>query len=318
MARARGPGARCSAGAGLRRAPRGSAVTPRLVILGNLLVDDVVFADGRTRMGEAGGAVLYAALGASLWEARVGCVSVCGADYPDAALRALAVRGVALEGVRRLGGPGVRTWLLYENAGRRMVHRLGCPTHAEVSPGLSDIPPGWLAPDLAEARAFHLAPMPLERQAALVAGLPAGTLRALDPHEPVTEESLPRWRALLAQVDVFFPSEHELLLPDAVTEPRQALRRLCGGRLRQVLLKRGAAGGLLYDVQADRLTPWAAAGEAVDPTGAGDAFAAGYLSGRLAGASTEEALQRGVVTAGFAIRAWGPAGLLEAPVQQAR
>ena len=35
-------------------------VTPDLVVLGNLLVDDIVFADGRTRMGEAGGATLYA------------------------------------------------------------------------------------------------------------------------------------------------------------------------------------------------------------------------------------------------------------------
>ena len=39
---------------------------PDLVVLGNLLVDDVVFPDGRTRMGEAGGATLYASLGAAL------------------------------------------------------------------------------------------------------------------------------------------------------------------------------------------------------------------------------------------------------------
>ena len=42
-------------------------MTPDLVVLGNLLVDDLVFQDGRTRMGEPGGAVLYAALGAALW-----------------------------------------------------------------------------------------------------------------------------------------------------------------------------------------------------------------------------------------------------------
>ena len=46
-------------------------MTPDLVLLGNLLVDDVVFADGSTRMGQAGGAMLYAALAASLWGVRV-------------------------------------------------------------------------------------------------------------------------------------------------------------------------------------------------------------------------------------------------------
>lgn len=287
-------------------------MTPALVVLGNLLVDDVVFADGQTRMGEAGGAVLYAALGASLWEVSVGCVSVCGADYPAAALAALSARGVDLGGVRRLDGPGVRTWLLYEAGGRRMVHRLGCPSHAEVSPGPADLPRGWHA-----ARAYHLAPMPIEQQAALLRGLPAAALRSVDPHVPVTEETLPAWRAVLSEVDVFFPSEHELLLRGAGAAPREVLRRLAGGRLRQVLLKRGAAGGLLYEVAADRFTEWTAAGEAVDPTGAGDAFAAGYLSGVLAGQGTAEALRRGVVTAGFAICAWGPAGLLGAPAQHA-
>jgi len=43
-------------------------VIPDLVVLGNLLVDDMVFPDGRTRMAEPGGATLYAALGASLWD----------------------------------------------------------------------------------------------------------------------------------------------------------------------------------------------------------------------------------------------------------
>ena len=33
---------------------------PSIVLLGNLLVDDVVHADGATRMGQPGGALLYA------------------------------------------------------------------------------------------------------------------------------------------------------------------------------------------------------------------------------------------------------------------
>ena len=55
---------------------------PSIVLLGNLLVDDVVCGDGTTRMEQAGGALLYCALGATLWASRPGLVSVLGNDYP--------------------------------------------------------------------------------------------------------------------------------------------------------------------------------------------------------------------------------------------
>ena len=57
-------------------------------------------------------------------------------------------------------------------------------------------------------------------------------------------------------------------------EPRAALRSLASGRLRFVLFKRGARGGILYDAREDRFVEWAPrAAAVVDPTGAGDAFA---------------------------------------------
>src|SRR4029079_2069189 len=107
LVESRGPGAGGGAREGLRAAQ--GAVIPALVVLGNLLVDDMVFPDGRTRMAEPGGATLYAALGASLWGLAAGVASVRGDDYPASALDALTARGVDLSGVRPLGGPGLRT-----------------------------------------------------------------------------------------------------------------------------------------------------------------------------------------------------------------
>ena len=65
---------------------------PQLVVAGNLLLDDVVYADGTTRMGQPGGAALYAALGAALWGVRVGIVSRLGSDYPGDVIDTLADR----------------------------------------------------------------------------------------------------------------------------------------------------------------------------------------------------------------------------------
>jgi len=289
-------------------------VTPDLVLLGNLLVDDVVFADGRTRMGQPGGAMLYAALAASLWDLRAGCVSLRGDDYSSAALQALRDRGVALDGVHPLNGNGVRTWLLYEGAIRRVIHRLGCPTHEAVSPEPAHVPVAWRT-----ARAFHLAPMPFETQAALVRAIRAWESPerpahiSLDPHLPVTAQTLERHRTLLAEVDAFFPSDDELLLPGAAQDPAATLATLGAGRLRFIAWKRGAEGGTLYDAKTKRLHTWPArAAHVEDPTGAGDAFMAGFVSAQLERDDIERALHRGVVSASFAIEAWGADGLLAA------
>ena len=287
-----------------------------LVCLGNLVVDDVVFVDGTTRMGEPGGAMLYTALGARLWDTRVAVVAPLGDDYPARTLHALEHRGVDLSGLRPLGRPGLRTWLLYEPLARRIVHRLDSASHVEGSPAPADV-----AGRFADARAFHLSPAPLVCQRPLIealAGRP-GALLALDPHDPVCEESLARWRETLALLDVFFVSDEELQLDGVARDPGAALARLAGGRLRWVLWKQGPRGGLLYDARTGATTPWAARAPRVeDPTGAGDAFAGGFLSGLLAGDDAAGALERGVVSASFALETWGAAGLLGATPDDAR
>ena len=183
--------------------------------------------------------MLYGALAAALWGAHVGCVSLRGDDYPAAALDALSARGVLLDGVHALQANGVRTWLLYEANVRRVLHRLGCPTHEAVSPQPGHVPTAWRA-----ARAFHLAPMPLAVQRGLVTAIRtwespgAPAFVSVDPHLPVSADTRAAWRELLADVDAFFPSDDEWLLPEAARDPASSLATLAGGRLRFVAWKR--------------------------------------------------------------------------------
>jgi len=290
-------------------------VAPSLVLLGNLLVDDIVFPDGSTRMAQPGGALLYGALGAAIWGTSVGCVSLVGTDYPVPALDALEERGVDLSGVHKLPGPGVRTWLLYEGQLRRLIHRLGCPTHEQVSPGPEHIPHAWHA-----ASAFHVAPMPFAVQRRVVAALaaPPGRFVSVDPHLPITEETLEDWRLALADANAFFPSQDELLLEGTRDDPRRVLPRLAAGRLRFIVFRQAASGGILYDAREDRFHPWTGrAAKVVDPTGAGDAFAAGFVSAHLEGLPVAACLDRGVVSASFAIEGLGVASLLRATRSEA-
>lgn len=291
--------------------------TPDLVCLGNLIVDDLVFHDGRTRMGEPGGAIAYVSLGARLWNVRVGVVAPLGSDYPQPLIEELAGHGIDFRGLVPLGRPGLHTWLLHEPRGRRVVHRLDAASHLDASPLPEHVPAVWR-----RARVVHLAPMPLARQRALIGALGDGpVVLSVDPHEPITAARLPEWREVLSRIDCLFPNEEEL--EGAQDHPEQALRAfgaaLRGTRLARVLLKRGAKGGIAYDVAADTLTTWPArATSVVDATGAGDAFAGGFLAAWVEREDLRAALEQGLVSASFALEAWGTAALRAATPAAAR
>lgn len=288
---------------------------PQLVVVGNLLLDDVVYADGSTRMGQPGGAALYAALGAALWGVPVGIVSRLGQDYPTEIIAALGARGVEVAGGGGPPGPTLRTWLLYEGRRRRVVHRLDGPDHDAVSPRPAEMPANW------RPAAIHLAPMPWVVQRDWIEALaPRRSLHlSADPYELLTEDRVDEWRRVFGAIDTLFLSEDEMQVPTGLERPEPVLDRLGANapRLDSILYKQGASGGMAWRARAPALG-WSPRVESlVDPTGAGDAFAGGVLAGRLRGEPLRHRLTRGVVAAGYALSAAGADGLLRAEPAEA-
>lgn len=282
-----------------------------LVILGNLIVDDIVYEDGRTRMAQPGGATLYMGLAARLWDLHVGLVSIAGSDFPSPMLEALDERGIDLTGVCRSQDPGLRTWLLHEGPVRRVLHRIDGATHDQASPCADDIPGDW------RPRAIHLAPMPfgLQQDMASELSLRYGNeaLLSLDPFELLVTENRSSWQDLLSRVDLFFVSEDEIPSPNARHDPETFLRQLFAGRLQTILYKQGGRGGLALQAAGAATLRWPSQATTVlDTTGAGDAFASGVLAGLVRLRPLERALQQGIVSASFAIQGQGAEALLQA------
>jgi 2-dehydro-3-deoxygluconokinase len=96
-------------------------------------------------------------------------------------------------------------------------------------------------------------------------------------------------RDLLPLVDVVFGSAHELTPIVGTAGPEELLRRVAACGPAEVVLKQGADGATAL-VDGRLLGAPAVPVQVVDTVGAGDAFVAGWLSERIAGAPPEQRL----------------------------
>lgn len=108
---------------------------------------------------------------------------------------------------------------------------------------------------------------------------------------------------LAAHATLVVASEDELDLVVAGDEA-EAVDRLLGLGVQQVAVKRGAAGATLH-LAGERHDAAAVPVTAVDPIGAGDAFAAGFLSASLEHLAPSQCLARATVTGAFAASSRG-------------
>ncbi|WP_371679061.1 carbohydrate kinase family protein [Streptomyces sp. NBC_01276] len=122
----------------------------------------------------------------------------------------------------------------------------------------------------------------------------AGFLAALGPE---------RFMAAVAGVGALLPNEDEARLLAGLPEPAGVARAAeeLSRRVPLVVVTRGTGGALV--AEAGRITAEVAAepAEAVDTTGAGDAFTGGFLAARLAGSDPAEAARAGCRAAAEAV-----------------
>ena len=298
-----------------------NAVNPRVIVVGNLTIDDVVLPDGTTRMSSLGGNSLYTALGVRLWQPRVGVVTRRGEDFPSDLTNVLHVLGVATGGIVDIAGPTVRNWVVYEaNGERHWLYRTPRDRSRQVAVRAGDLPQEWLVAE--PPPVVHIAAMPLDAAEAIVDAVrhvAAHATITLDTHEDYVADYRRRLRALAARVDAFLPSRSELADLVGYDDPRRALASLTGLPTPVIVIKMGAEGVLIWDKVSGTLYEMSVApGPVVDVTGAGDAFCGGFAAGLSLGLDALEAARRGAISAAYAVADFGSLQLARIDPAQAQ
>lgn len=105
-------------------------------------------------------------------------------------------------------------------------------------------------------------------------------------------------------VDLLFANEDEALQLTGRTDLESALDEL-KAKVPTLVITRGPEGAIAIEANERISIPAAPVSEVVDTTGAGDLFAAGFLTAHCKGASLERCLWTGAIAAGEVIQQYG-------------
>lgn len=276
-----------------------------VVVAGTLHRDDITTPHGRRL--SLGGSAVYFALAASRY-APVHVDGIVGRDTAGEYAAMLRGAAIDLSGVVVSDGPTF-VWHAVHDFERWVTSsesaEAGCD--AEWDPNLN-----------AASRAapvLFLGSMHPRLQRAVL-GQSRATLIGADSMTVFMREDRASVRAVVEAADILFLNAEEVEMLSGRESWSDAARELCGaGRLRAVVIKQGPDGAAcvtrsnVYDLEAHPVE------RVIDPTGAGDALAGGFL-GYCAReeldteASFAQALAEGVRCAAAAVTTFGTDGLL--------
>jgi sugar/nucleoside kinase (ribokinase family) len=275
-----------------------------LLVVGSIALDSVATPFGETADAPGGSAVFFAAAGALLHPVQV--VGVVGSDYPLGVLKTLEARGVDLAGVEQVDGESFR-WKAkysYDLSSRETLDtRLG--VFAQFRP---KIPVGFQ-----RARYVFLGNIDPGLQLSVLDQVTEPTLVACDTMNYWINSKRDLLLELLRHIDILMVNDTEARELSGDWNIYRAARWILENGPKRVVIKQGEHGALLVDGDATFTAPAYPLQEVFDPTGAGDAFAGGFMA-YLARAQDQSsaALRRAMVygsaMGSFAVEAFGIQG----------
>jgi sugar/nucleoside kinase (ribokinase family) len=274
-----------------------------ILVVGSVAVDNIETPLGkRTRI--LGGACTYFATAASLYT-RVRMVGIVGADFPQEHVRFLQTRDIDLDGLQVVDG---RTFSWTGRYGADLGDAETLDTQLNV---FADFQPEL--PEVYRATPYvFLANIDPDLQLHVLSQIESPRLTALDSMNFWMISKRDALTRAMAAVDVVLLNEAEVLQYAGEPNLVVATRAILDLGPRALVVKRGRYGAMLCtrgDSVGERffLVPAYPLEQVVDPTGAGDTFAAGFIgylakTGDLTVGGLRRAIVHGTLVASFTVQ----------------
>ena len=258
-----------------------------ILVVGSVAFDSVETPHGKVEKALGGSAIFFSSA-ASLFT-KVNAVGVVGDDYDFSKIDFLRKRGVDLDGVLQIPGETFSWKGVYgedPNQRETVYTRLG--VFADFKPRL---PEKYL-----DSQFVFLANIDPVLQLQVLAQVKHPRLIVLDTMNFWIQGKLDSLLQALAKTDVLIVNDSEARLLTGFSDLFKAARRLLEMGPRYLVIKKGEHGAILLspgDIFFAAIFP---VEKVVDPTGAGDTFAGGFL-GYIGGVGKTdwETMKRGVI-----------------------
>lgn len=277
-----------------------------ITVVGSVALDTVETPSGRNEEG-LGGAAMYFSIAASHF-APTHLVGVIGEDFPEEHVELLASKNIDLDGLERAEGKTFR-WAgkYHEDINERDTLHTDLNVFEHFHPKL---------PVAAQqAQYLFLANIHPSLQMEVLQNSQAKFV-GLDTMNLWIDIALNDLKAVLAKVDMLVINDAEAKQLTDTSNVIQAAHDIKGLGPKVVVVKKGEHGCLLFTQDGTFAAPAYPLSDVIDPTGAGDSFAGGFMGHIAEQDSTDpetlrQAVIHGSVTASYCCEKFGPDRLAE-------
>ena len=273
-----------------------------LLVVGSVGYDDVETPAGVRKM-QLGGSVCYFSVAASYFT-DVAMIGIAGQDFREEHRRLLESRGIDLSGLEVIDGETFRwsgSYLKDINDAETVSAELNAMAEFDpvVSASHADTPYLFLANCDPETQQSVLNQMSDDLE--LVAG---------DTMNHWIAEKRDTLADLMTQLDVSVINEGEAKMFTSETNLINMATGIADAGPGNVIIKRGEYGAAFFADGQCLLVPAYPVSEVIDPTGAGDSFAGGFMGylgavGKHDSATLRQAVVAGTVIASFTVEGFG-------------
>lgn len=263
-----------------------------ILVVGSTALDSVETAHGKVENVLGGSAFFFSA--AAGHNAPVALVGVVGEDFPLGEIEALRALGIGLEGLEIVPGGSTFRW-----GGRYHDDMIGRDTLFTELGVFEQFKPR-IPEELRQREVLFLANIQPRLQLDVLDQMQRPELVVTDTMNLWIDIALPGLIDVIARTNVLIVNDEEARQITGVRSLPGAARKLITMGPHSVVVKKGEHGALLLHDDEWFAAPALPLDEVVDPTGAGDTFAGGFVSSLAASATLDRAAYRRAVIHGSA------------------